>query len=68
MSGNFLSRSRQEVSWVVGVNTCAVREYRFLWDSSYYPPLPVHLANGSRSGPEIIPWCDGLLSSAQENL
>lgn len=63
MSGNFLSRSRQEVSWVVGVNTCAVREYRFLWDSS-----PVHLANGSRSGPEIIPWCDGLLSSAQENL
>lgn len=30
--------------------------------------LPVHLGNDSRPGPEIIQWCDGLLTFAEEKL
>lgn len=69
MFGNFLRMLRRETSWVA-VWACTVWECHFLWALPIVPtpPLPVHLANDSRPGPEIIQRCDGLLDCAEEKL
>lgn len=55
---------RREASWVAA-QACTVWECLPVVPT---PPLPVHRANDSRPGPEVIQRCDGLLAWTEEKL